>query len=145
MPQSRERKLIYNRDRQRRLRGFGGECERGVVPNVVPPFYTDVVPWEVFPFIDPRSQSQMQRLGYMQALNRRGYTLALTSRGFELVNLATGQLGWDTVSPLLSPSVPVEIREAPAPYEVRIKALEERVLELELREALEGRDGRYGY
>ena len=58
MPQTPERKLAYNRERNRRLRGTeprpcdfakvssqgGGETERGVVPGNVVPFRENVVP-----------------------------------------------------------------------------------------------------
>ncbi len=101
MPQSPERKREYNRERQRKLRGYGilrshrlrGEREserEGVVPgrNVVPDLEKgNVVPkgsgW--FPLIDFRRKYQVRFMEYILALNDAGMRLVKQDGLFYLV------------------------------------------------------------
>ena len=90
-----ERKRVYNRERNRRLRGTASRGEgdskgKGVVPreNVVPPIREgNVVPIPM----NPRTMSKKKLVEYLAHVGQRGFTLVSTSRGYELV-ANTGQL-----------------------------------------------------
>lgn len=166
MPQSKQRKREYNRERQRRLRGYrgGGESERGVVPTDVVPVHNkraDVVPQLSRQAIYDAARLRIlesqpnedwaPRLGierktsrwlhdYEQYLAKRGYGLAKTSRGYELVSLVTGQLGQEgtgLASEFYTQAPAVHVlKEAPGTPLERTVALEERVLRLETDQVL---------
>lgn len=114
MAQLPERKRVYNRERNRRLRGYGasrlgfakvspqrgGEYGRGVVPQNVVPSDTkgkNVVPPKrernVVPPLNPWTMSKRMLVDYLAYAGERGFTLVRSSMGYELVDVRTGQLG----------------------------------------------------
>ena len=95
MPQSKDRKREYNRERNRRLRGYsgvshgGGDSKRGVVPSrydVVPPFIRDVVP------MNPATMSRRRLVTYLEYVGSRGFALVNVNGVYSLIAVGTGEL-----------------------------------------------------
>ena len=141
MPQNRERKREYNRERQRIRRGFyrrrRGGFLGGVVPDVVPSIDTGepyVVPGlytgNVVPWAPPwhLEQGPARRvLEYIRYLNTRGFSLYWNGLGYELVDVTTGE-----VSPCGAVQQPIyEQRPTTRTLRERVAGLESRITQLE--------------